>query len=655
MSCSFVRYAANSSSPLASYDAAHRLTYANAAFSALFLGGDEDALGRGLADLGLPPSLAASMHEALAEAWQTGEECAFTWHPCPDWYLDAGQQHFQCRCIPPAPSGNDGDAGGETVVEFREVPDAERLKKALLTERQVRREAERLKERGRELFFKVIDEVPIFVYMQRKDYTVAYANRKTRNLYGDTEGRLCYEVFSGRTSPCVDCPTFRVFETGMPEDWQFTDRQGRTFHVYDYPFEDENGEPLVMELGIDLTDLKRVEHELFQAQKMRAIGVLAGGIAHDLNNNLLPIIFNVDYALGKTEHPGATVQDVAEPLDEALQAAYRAAHLVEQVLHYSRQQNVSRQALHLQPLAQAHVERFQDTLPESITITAQFNASQDWVMANASQMQQLVLNLCSNAVQAMPDGGELHVRMENFLVQGLEQGQSRQGHGPHLKGSSSPPAALPPGEYLLLQVRDTGLGMEPDLLEQIFEPFYTTKKHSGGTGMGLAVVHAIVTSAGGRIEVASAPGQGAAFSVYLPLAAPLPSVSEESPTRAAATSGHLLLVDDDAGALQAMERVLREAGFAITTAACGQDGLDAFACSPQRYDLVLADQSMPDMQGIDMATQMLAAQESVKIIICTGHVEPDLEQRAIDAGITGFCMKPMTPRILLERVREHCS
>jgi len=536
---------------------------------------------------------------------------------------------------PPAPPGSAPPCAADGLAHGAD-PEAlyQGLRAELAAERRARLAAEAQRNRSRELFLSVIEEIPVFVYMQRRDYTVAYANRKTRNLYGEAQGRLCYEVFSGRETPCPFCPTFRVFETGRPEDWEFTDGEGRTFRVSDYPFEDEAGEPLVMELGIDITELKRVERELAQAHKMRAIGVLAGGIAHDLNNNLLPIIFNIDYALA-SQDAGKS----AEPLGEALRAAYRAADLVEQVLQYSRQQDVCRAPLRLTPLVQESLELFRTSLPPDVTLQAHCRARQDCVRANAAQVQQLLLNLCRNAAQAMPGGGTLSVTLTELRVERL---------------LSAPCPEMGVGDYVSLRVADTGFGIEQERLERIFEPFYTTRKGSGGTGMGLAVVHSIVTSMGGAIRVESLPGSGTVFEVYLPAVEPVETRVVALPRPARPGSGRLLLVDDDVSALRAMERVLAEAGFRVETARGGREGLESFQRSEGRFDLVLADQSMPDMDGVEMARRILALDPQARILICTGYAGHRLEELSGSPGIAGTVLKPMTPRSLVENVRRHC-
>ena len=620
----FKLFADRSPHALALLDAHDTVIYANNAFCGLLPPGSPFPEGSSLAGVPLPAPLAATLRQSVAGARRTETEVRFS-------ILDLHtpeRPRRECRLIP--------DRKSREIIVDLAPPDTGALEQALREEKVLRHQADLLRRRGRQLFFDVINELPIFVYMQRRDYNVAYANKRTRAFYGEVNGRKCYQMFAGRRDPCPHCPTFRVFDTGEPVDWQFTDEAGRTFHIYDYPFEDDNGEPLVMELGVDITELKRVERELFQAQKMRAIGVLAGGIAHDLNNNLVPIIFNTDYVLGKTAGT-----DLEPPLSEALKAAYKAADLVEQVLEYSRQQEVSRSPLHLTPLARDNLGLLQASLPEHIALHVEYAAERDCVLANPAQIQQILLNLCRNAVQAMPDGGTLAVRLDNLHLES-------QKDAPH--------PGLGLGEHVVMTVSDTGHGIDPAITERIFEPFYTSKKKSGGTGMGLAVVHAIVTCNGGSIHVDSTPGRGTVFSVYFPCSeTPETKSLSREPVPAGRATGRLLLVDDDAGALQAMQRVLRDAGYEVFTADNGNEGLKEFFRAGGRFDLVLTDQSMPAMTGMEMAERILENLPDARVVICTGHVEPRLESQARDAGVAGFVLKPMSPRMLVENVGKYCA
>lgn len=626
MAASFEHFARNSPDALASFDAAGRLAFANQSFINLFMYGREGVGEYTLDHLNFSPSLRSALSRGMACAGRNGKEERFT---CKE-FIDTTEREFLCRIVPL----QEPDGEMLTLVELRDETASVELRNALLSGRLSEHQAEYLKGRRRRLFFGALEEFPGFVYMQRRDYTVAYANRKVRNYYGETGTRLCYEVFSGRQTPCLVCPTFEVFETGQPVEWEFDDREGRTFRIYDYPFEDETGEPLVMELGIDITDLKRVERELFQAQKLRAIGVLAGGMAHDLNNNLVPIIFNIDHALN-----GTTDAKTREVLDEALQAAYRAANLVVQVLEYSRQQDVSRTTLHTMPLLRQSIETFRSSLPGSVVLDVQFRTDRDSIRANPAQVQQIVLNLLRNAEQAMPGGGTISVALDDAVVHSRE---------------STPHPALIPGEYLALSVRDTGGGIEPRDVERIFEPFFTTKKSRGGTGMGLAIVHSILSRSGGAVKVDSTPGMGSTFTAYLPQA---PPPAEPPPAQSygiAGGTGRLLLVDDEPGVLSAMARTLREAGYEVDTAQSGEEGFAEFSQAPQRYSLVLADRSMPGISGMEMSARMLALDKGARIVICTGHVEPLLEKQAFAQGIAGFAMKPMSPYTLVETVKKYC-
>lgn len=599
--------------------------YANPEFTKHYANVSKSETTANIFNLDLPRELELDLEKTILSVVDSGEEKAF--------HCEAGgeEEHrlLHCRVIPCPDSTKQ-----ELVIEVRDKTVTQRLQHELQEGRMSRRQEEMLTERRRKLFFGLLDDLPTFVYLQRKDHTVAFANKKVRKLYGDSEGRLCYEVFAGRSTPCPVCPTFEVFETGQSVEWEFTDNDDRSFLIYDYPYEDENGEPLVLEMGVDITDLKTVEKELFQAQKLRAIGVLAGGIAHDLNNNLVPIIFNIEYAKEKISDP-----EVEEPLEDALQAANRAARLVAQVLEYSRQQDVSRRAIHLVPLVRECVRDLETSLPDNISLQVDIDIETDCISANAAQIQQMAMNLFRNGVQAMPEGGVLSVYL------GMTELSCRQENGYK---------DLALGKYVVLEVSDTGIGIRPEMVERIFEPFFTSKNNSGGTGMGLAVVHSIVCGSGGKIAVESTPGIGTTFTVLLPWSAEQHDMLEGELCELNGEKIHLLLVDDDPGALAAMSRSLRHAGFLVDSVGSGEEGLKLFSENPNRYGLVLADQSMPEMTGLEMSQHILTAHRETRIVICTGHIEPALEEQAIQEGVAGFARKPMSPKMLTEVVKRHC-
>lgn len=622
MNSPFAVFAAGSIDALAELDQDGLILFANQVFDDMFRPG-EDQSPDTLAGLPLPEPCRGDLLRAFDIAVAREREESVRTRTL----TGRDQRYLECRIIPYA-----GDDERRVLLEVRDTTESRMMKSSLRAKQLNRYQEEYLKERRRRLFFGILDNFPTFVYMQRRDHTVAYANNKVRELYGETGNRRCYEVFAGRSEPCPVCPTFNVFKTGRPSEWEFTDNNGRSFLIYDYPYEDDNGEPLVMELGIDVTDLKRVEKELFLAQKLRAIGVLAGGIAHDLNNNLVPIIFNIEYALNKLNE-----QRLVEPLSEALQAAQRAGALVRQVLEYSRQQDVSRSSIRLTPLVRESLFEIRPTFPASVTVEFEQKAPQDSVFANEAQIQQLLQNLLANAVQSMPEGGEITVTVRGENVSADPVSGRRD---------------LAPGQYVVLTVADSGVGIRPENLDRIFEPFFTSRRAIGGSGMGLAVVHSIVVGCGGSICVDSVPGIGTSFHIYFPRIAESTEPLQGELCRIRVADIVVLMVDDDPGALSAMARSLGEAGFTVETARSGEEGATVFARQPERYGLVLADHSMPGLTGLEMAKNMLAVDPDARIVICTGHIDPHLEEQARREGISGFARKPITPNDLIETVRQ---
>jgi signal transduction histidine kinase len=333
---------------------------------------------------------------------------------------------------------------------------------------------------------------------------------------------------------------------------------------------------------IDITARKQAEaaqqhvaEQLRQAQKMEAIGALAGGIAHDFNNILGSMLVHTELALKEVppdSRAGTCMQGV-------LAAGHRAKDLVQQILAFSHTSDQQRQPVHLHRIVQDALRLIRASLPSTIDIRQHIGTTSSTVLANPTQLHQVLLNLCSNAAHAMrATGGSLAVSLDAVEV----TADFAQAHPP-----------LQPGPALRLTVADTGHGMSPEILERIFEPFFTTKGVGEGTGLGLAVVHGIVTEHAGTITVTSAPDQGTTFAIYLSISdAPVPPEPPEEPI----PQGHerLLFVDDEAPMVQAWQHVLESLGYTVVACTSSVEALAAFAAAPQAFDWSLLIRPCPD-------------------------------------------------------------
>ncbi|GIX47811.1 MAG: hybrid sensor histidine kinase/response regulator [Candidatus Tectimicrobiota bacterium] len=385
----------------------------------------------------------------------------------------------------------------------------------------------------------------------------------------------------------------------------------------------------------DITEQKRLEAQVRQLQKMEALGTLAGGIAHDFNNILAAILGYTELALADAGHSEA----LRRHLQEVLAACRRARDLVKQILTFSRQQEQVRQLVSLPAVVKEALAFLRATLPTTIAIEQALDETLGPVLADATQLQQMLLNLGANAAHAMREGGGvLTVRLEGFDVDAAF-------------AATHPP--LRPGPHARLVVRDTGHGIPPAIRERIFEPFFTTKGPGEGTGMGLAVVHGIVTQYGGAIEVESTPGQGTMFTIYLPLAEPLP-VAPRPAAAAPLQRGHehILLVEDEAVLAQLGQELLTRLGYRVTVRTSSLEALEAFRANPQRFDLVLTDQTMPNLTGDRLAQELRRLRPDIPIVLCTGFSAMLTEARARELGIDALLLKPLTAEELSRTLRR---
>jgi PAS domain S-box-containing protein len=380
--------------------------------------------------------------------------------------------------------------------------------------------------------------------------------------------------------------------------------------------------------------LLQSERHLRQAQKMEAIGTLAGGIAHDFNNILTPILGYTEMAL--LNFSGA--DQVRQHLEEVLKASHRAKDLVNQILTFSRQTEKEWKPMQLVPVIKEVLMLLRASLLPNIEVRYSIHTDRDIVRADPTQMHQVLMNLCTNAMHAMRDrGGVLDVQLRQITVDARSRGAL---------------ARLTHGTYIDLTVADTGTGMDRPTMERIFEPFFTTKRGGEGTGMGLAVVHGIITSLKGTITVESEVGKGSVFHIVLPLL----EQAMENPTAVSGTlpSGTecVLFVDDENDIVQMASHMLISLGYTPVLCTQSLEALQTFRENPGRFDIVITDQIMPAMVGTDMAREMIRLRPDIPIILCTGFSKTVTPQEAQEAGIREFLMKPIILRQLADAIRR---
>ncbi len=371
---------------------------------------------------------------------------------------------------------------------------------------------------------------------------------------------------------------------------------------------------------------KKLEEQLLKSQKMEAIGSLAGGIAHDFNNILSGII---GYAELIEIFNITDPDDIHHNIKQILQASYRARDLVKQILTFSRQEDQSFSFTSLRKVAHEALELIRASIPDDIVIKEQFEASADTVRVDSTQMHQVITNLCTNGIHAMMEsGGTLTVKISEVESVNL---QFSAGNDPL------------PDKMLSVEVLDTGSGIPPEIIDHIFEPYFTTKLVGEGTGFGLSLVHGIIKSHGGYIEVDSQPGEETCFRMFLPQRTE--QVEEQGDTFQTSLPdghghGHIILVDDEIQQLGCGRDFLEKLGFTVTTIQSGIEAMRIFKTSPKTYDILITDHTMPSMTGLELAMQVREVRTDIPIILCTGNSHALTSKQISGAGITKMMNKP---------------
>ncbi len=389
----------------------------------------------------------------------------------------------------------------------------------------------------------------------------------------------------------------------------------------------------------DLTHEVQLERQLLQAQKMEAIATLAGGIAHDFNNILASIITNTEMAQDYVIEGDV----LGEHLAIVLKAGFRAKNLVKQILTLSCQSEKERQPVRLELIARECMKLLRASLPTTIDIHRHPAEALGLVLADPTQIHQVIMNLCTNAADAMQEtGGTLDILLANVeLVAG--------------EIATDPP--LPAGKYLRLTVADTGHGMDRKTRERIFDPFFTTKEPGRGTGLGLSVVHGIIKNHGGGITFSSEPGKGTTFQIFLPrIDRPLPISEEEACGATPGGTERILFLDDEEDLVYAGQRMLEGLGYEVVSGTSSPGALEVFRAQPERFDLVITDQTMPHMTGDRLAREMLTLRPDLPIILCTGMGPATLggvsTEKAAAIGIRDVVMKPVERSELARTIRR---
>ncbi len=477
----------------------------------------------------------------------------------------------------------------------------------------------------------IVDGFPGILVLFGHDKKAQWVNKTTEKRYPDALGKSCDEIFCSCNDKCEVCAFRKSFNSSRIESSIVRSgvyRGDGDEDVYDItasPVKARDGRISgVIVIAQNLTEQYSLEKQLRHTQKMEAIGTLAGGVAHDFNNVLTPIMGYAEIIRLKMKHNGVHDKAVYNYLKEILKASKRAKSLVEQVLTFSR--GIEKKAVfqYMHPIVKEVMKLMRVTLPSTIVINEIVDDRCGRVLIDPVQIHQVLINLCTNAAHAM-DGrhGVLSVKLG---------------------------AALPTGdgrEWLELSVSDTGCGIDKEVLYRIFEPYFSTKEKTRGTGMGLAMVHGIISRQGGHIKVESEVGKGTVFRVYLPVAQRETAVEQVVSLGELETgSGNILLVDDEDQVVQVTGEIRQNLEYTIIGKSSAKEALKLFTSAPNDIDLILTDLTMPGLTGLELSVEAKRIRPGIPIILFTGYSDQVSKDAAIVAGIDEYCMKPISMRDL---------
>lgn len=501
-------------------------------------------------------------------------------------------------------------------------------------------------------FKTLIDKSPLPMVVTDQNQDIVFLNEKFRELFGYTrEDVSTAEKWWEAAYPDLEYRQ-KVQESWMVaigdalenntdiamQEWELTikDRSSRRCEFFMVPLDEVS--LIIMN---DISERKQAEVEkgalearLQQAQKMEAIGTLAGGIAHDFNNILSVILGYTEIARDDSDPESTVVQD----LNMVLEAGHRARDLVQQILSFSRQSGMKRSSLNITILVDEAIKMLRPTLPSTIEITQVIENKISHVFADPTQLNQVIINLCTNAFHAMEEtGGELSISLKEVTLDSEDLVHQ---------------VDITSGLFVQLSVSDSGTGIPPELEGKIFEPYFTTKETGKGTGMGLAITHGIIKDCGGFVTVHSVVGKGATFQIFLPVFDNEKPLNETTSEPAPIGKERILFIDDEELLVKVGKSMLERLGYHVTALQNSVEALTLFENHPDQFDLVITDQTMPGMTGENIARRMIQIRPEIPIILCTGYSTVFSEEDAKSMGIKEFSFKPLAKKDIAKLIRK---
>ncbi|MBW2249817.1 MAG: PAS domain S-box protein [Deltaproteobacteria bacterium] len=504
-----------------------------------------------------------------------------------------------------------------------------------------RKQTEEALQTSHERFLTVLDSIDATIYVaDMETYEILFMNKNMIESFGrDLTGEICWDVFRGESEPCRQCTNDRLIDengksTGVCV-WQDRNPITEKWYInYDRAIEWTDGRLVRLQIATDITSLKRVEEELRQAHKMESIGTLAGGIAHDFNNILYIITGNAELAL----------EDIPEwnpvhaNLKEIKAAGLRAAGIVKQLLNFSRKTDEELKNIGAITVIKDALNFLQATIPATIKIRKHLPDTDITIFADPIQVNQVLMNICTNASQAMEKTGgilEIYVEKKSLTDESADKYPD-----------------LTTGEYIKITVSDTGSGIDPEIINRIFDPYFTTKEFGKGSGMGLAVVHGIVKNHGGAITVDSEPEKGATFTILFPVVVEKPVAVVKAPDEIPLGTETILFVDDEKSIVNIIGQMFERLGYKVETKQNPVEALKLFQSKPDEFDLVITDMTMPQMTGVKLSEKLKDVRPEIPVIICTGHSSLIDEEKAKKLGISAYVMKPIVMSDIAKTIRK---